>query len=144
MEWTAAAKQLTDGGIVGVLVVLALWWTQRGHPRLMKTLDKYAEAADIQRKDSIAAQTAQQVLFLAQFDQQRKDYLDVLRVFRENSSQDAVECRQERAGMLKAFREERAEDRLARHSQSNEFQKMIAEMYRGHFPESNADDRAKS
>lgn len=126
----AAVKQLTDGGIVGVLIILALWWTQRGHPRLMKTLDGFGTAAEKRQKDNEAALIGQQTIYLAQLAEQRKDFLDALKFNREHQTQDAAECRAERAVMQKHYREEREADRLARHNMASEFQKMIAETYR--------------
>lgn len=124
-----ALKQLTDGGIVGVLIVLALWWTRVGHPRLMVTLDRYAEAAHVQRREHLAAQASLQAAHLAALAEQRRDHLDTLRVFREHGSQDAQECRAERAALFKAFREEREADRQARQEQAAEFTALMADVY---------------
>lgn len=133
-------KLLLGGGTSAILILGLLWWTQRGYPRFIESMDKHSAQMEVQRVQLLAAQKEQQERFVAQMDQQRKDFLEAMTgtlsraaadVARnhERSIQEQAENRKERRELMVGFREERDADRASRDQLANEFQKVIAEVW---------------
>lgn len=97
------AKLVIQGGFFGVTILLIVWWTRTGHPRLMETLDKLSATTELQRKENQALVESLQNKFLAAIDAQQNRFIELLQKMDERGEREQAACREERKQQTKAF-----------------------------------------